>query len=152
MVEPIYQVKKVSESYGNNTYQAIQDVTNQRTFVERTRQIGIIFFGGMESNEIKRILLSDIGVVSPIMIRSIYAFVPSNNNDEINFYIYTKVEEGVEFRVAQQKFGSEEMPVNFPYGLTLFPDNIIEVQPKQRVSNIRLYCSPVDIIFHTPPI
>ena len=150
MVEPIYQLKSVSEPYNNSEYQAVENtLTNKRSFVERVPEIGIIVFGNISSNQSKKVSLAEVGINNPIMFRSIYAFSPQTTNDEILFNIYIRLDNGSDFKVAQQRYQNGDMPLQFPYGIVLFPNNVLEVQPRQDVENIRIYCSPVRVLFET---
>jgi hypothetical protein len=150
MVDPIYQLESVSEPYNNSEYQAVENtLTRTRNFVERIPEIGIIILRNIPRNESRKISLAEIGINNPVMFRSIYVFSPQTTNDEILFNIYTRLDDGSDFRVAQQRYQNGDMPLQFPYGIVLSPNNVLEVEPRQDVENIRIYCSPVRVLFET---
>lgn len=144
----IYERVAVSQLYGDDNYQSIEDnITNHRAFIERIPEIGIIVVSNILSNQSKSFNLANQGINSPIMVRSIYAFNATSTNDEIDFNIYETTGTGTNILVAQQTFTKEEMPVGFPYGIVLFPNNIIEIIPSQDLTSVRLFCCPVKVMF-----
>ena len=140
---------KVSETYGTNNYVAFEDASQQRYLAERVESYGLLQFGAMKNGTIKSIDLESL--TCPISIKSVYVFSGSTINDEIRFRIYEKQTGGTSNLIATQRFTNNEMPFSFPDGAILFPNQVIEVEPRYDVDNIIIYAKPVDIIFILNP-
>lgn len=149
MVDPVYQLQTVSESYQESNYQSVESVINSnRTFTERIPQIGVLSFGSINKNQSVSIDLGDKGIASPIMICSVYAFSSDSLEDEITFNIYHKLPDGNIVRVATDRIKSSEMPYEFPYGAILTPSNIVEIKAQRSlIDNCFVYLRPVIEIF-----
>ena len=150
MSDSIYQLKPVTQLFGEDKYQSVENlVTNHRAFVERIPEIGIISFGAIKRATFKRIDLGAKGIVGSVMLSSVYAFSGDTLTDEITFNIYQKTPnlEVSEVRIATEKIRSNEMPYQFPYGAILTNDNIIEIKPNANLDNLFIYVRPVIELF-----
>lgn len=149
MVEPIYQIERVNQSFGEDKYQSVENLVIQtRAFVNRVPEIGVISFGAIPKNQTKQINLGKKGILSSIMLRSVYAFTGESLDDEITFNIFHKFDDGTEIRVATERFKSNDMPYEFPYGAILTPSNTIEIRAnRQPIDNCFIYLQPVTELF-----
>ena len=150
MSKNIYQLELVTQLYGDDKYQSVENkITNHRTFVDRVPEIGIIAFGGIERNKFKQVDLGAKGIVGSIMLSSVYAFSGDTLTDEITFNIYQKSSNprASNIRIATEKIKSSEMPYQFPFGAILTSSNIIEIKPSSNLDNLFVYVRPVIELF-----
>lgn len=139
-LEPDYQV------YGDKNYLAhnLKGATaedDRRFFSERIQSFGIIDFGAMSANSTKSYTPATDGVISPIMITSVFAFTTSATSDEITFKIFDGNTE-----ILEQKIPSSEIPYQFPPGAIIRPDLTIQVKPRYNTTALLVYWQPVHIL------
>lgn len=144
-----YGLNPVALRYGDADFRAyLNTVTNQAYFGSRIPEYGILEFGAVARNETKRLDLGAKGIISPIILRSLYVFSSVTTDDEIKkFEIYIKDANGNLTQFAEQRFKDDEMPYQFPNGGILFPFNVIDVTPGVDTDNIIVYVQPVNVLF-----
>ncbi len=143
----MYQIQSDVQDFQNKNYKIFKDNESNHYLADRVPNIGIINLGSILAAETKSFDLAGNNILSPIMVRSVYAFSGSTGQDEIVFFIYRKNESGVSTRIALQRFHNYEMPFTFPYGAILAPDMGIEIKPKYNVDALFIYVQPVNVIF-----
>ena len=109
-----YQLETDHQIYGDKSYLAhnLKGATpedDRRFFAQRIPAFGIIDFGAMSANSTKTYTPATDGVISPIMITSVFAFTTAATNDEITFKIFDGNTE-----ILEQKISSSEIPYQFP--------------------------------------
>lgn len=110
-------------------------------FGQRIPSYGILDFGQMAEGTTKRIALTDAGINSQILLRSIYAFVTDTTDDKIMFRLFQGITKMVEFQ-----FDSGIMPYQFPNGIIIDSNLSIEVEPNKAVASLRIYWQPVHVL------
>ena len=141
-----YQLDPDFQVYGDKNYLAhnLKGATpgdDRRLFAERISAFGIIDFGSMSANSVKSYTPATDGVLSPIMIASIFAFTTSATSDEVNFKIFDGNTE-----ILEQKISNSEMPYKFPPGAIIRPDLTIQVKPRYNTKRLLIYWQPVHIL------
>ena len=144
-----YQLEASSQTYGDREYLShkLPGATpsdDRYFFGQRIPSYGIFSFGAINSNSTKRVVLASVGILSPILLRSVYAFTLSATNEEIRFRLF---EDNTE--IIEQRITNSEMPYQFPDGAIVSPNLSIEVEPRYTVTNLLIYWQPVHIIHYS---
>lgn len=147
MAASIIQLVQSIFTHQDKLIKAYKDQENNHYLANRIPNIGILSFGTVISNQTKRLDLSSKGILTPVILRSVYAFSGSTTNDEILFNILEKDSSGTLQKIATQKFDNHAMPYQFKYGATITPNMVIEVKPRYNVDNLVVYVEPVNIMF-----
>ena len=143
----VFQLVQAFFSHENKNIKAYKDQENNHYLANRIPNIGILAFGTIAGNQAKRLELGAKGILTPVILRSVYAFSGATTHDEIYFNIFKKDSSGTLNKIATQRYDSNQMPYQFRYGATLTPDMIIEVKPRFNVDNLLVYVEPVNIMF-----
>ncbi len=141
-----YQLEPDSHLYGDKNYLAYNlkgdtPEDDRRFFGERISSFGIIDFGAMSAGSIKSYTPATNGVISPIMITSVFAFTTAATSDEITFKIFDGNTE-----ILEQKISNSEIPYHFPPGAIIRPDLTIQVKPRYNTTALLIYWQPVHIL------
>lgn len=142
----MFESETIGQLYGDKQYLA-HNLKGQTTaddralFGMRVPSYGIFNFGAMTGAQVKRIVLAAEGIVSPIELRSIYAFNATASSDEIKYRLYAGSTEILEYRL-----NSAVVPYEFPPGAIIDPSLSIEVEPRYDVSQLLIYWQPVHVL------
>lgn len=141
-----FQLETISEIYGTRKYLAHnlkgQTANDDRAlFGMRVPSYGIFDFGTLANNASKKVVLSSIGITSPILIRSVYAFSSNTNADEIKFRILSGSVQLTELTIP-----SSDMPYKFPDGAIIDPSLSIEIRVNQTTTQLLVYWQPVHVL------
>ena len=141
-----YQLQTTAQVYGDNNFLTHKLPGNtadddRYLFGQRVQSFGIINFGAIASNSSKQVLLSSIGISSPILLRSVYAFNYSGGSDEMRMRLFSGTQ-----KLAEMKFKFSEVPYRFPDGAIIDPSLSIEVEPRYAVIQLLLYWQPVHVL------
>lgn len=144
----MFQLQPTNQAYQGKNYKLLKDSQDSHYLAERIANIGVLDFGTVTASQKKRIDLAAKGMLSPVIILSVYAFSGDTANDEIRFNLYRKDSAGVLDKVAYQKYDSNKMPYRFPHGAVLTPDLVIEVEPRYNVDALLIYTQPCNVVFN----
>ena len=141
-----YQLDTTSLTYGDREFLAhnLKGATandDRYLFGQRIKSYGILNFGAMSGNSSKRAILSNLGITSPILIRSAYAFSQNTWNDEIKFRLFDGNTQLTELTIL-----NTEMPYQFPDGAIIDPSLSIEVFTNQATTQMLIYWQPVHVL------
>ena len=142
----MYESEPLDQQYGDRLYLAHKikgdSPENARAlFGMRMPSYGIFSFGAMAARQQKTIVLANEGIVSPIQLKSVYAFNPNASSDEIRFRLYAGTQE-----LAGMRLTANDMPFQFPDGAIIDPALSIQVEPRYSVTQLMLYWQPVHIL------
>ncbi|MCC0179884.1 hypothetical protein I4641_23385 [Waterburya agarophytonicola K14] len=134
-------------AYGSANTAALKNSVDDLYYqADRVKNRILLDFGLVNKDQRVGMQLSNNGVNCPCLIKSVHAASGSSTNDGLVWEIHSKLNAGVQDRIALQYVDQRDAPFDHPE-FVLLPEYVIYVIPGQD-SYPRIVLEPINLLIH----